>query len=426
MYSKKNKSTLIKLLILFIYLSLSAIGIYQIRNTDEFSVDTIQINRIAAEVETHFTDLAQGDYSHFTYPFAVLDNVEALLYTHGNPTTLTIQDMVQQSDIALTIHQNNLPVGTVLIEVHTARKQAQHSAQNKSIAILGGIFLLGLLLMLIYNHYLKQNILKPFQQLDDFSRKIALGDYEAPLQIHGNQAFLPLVKSLDIMRDELRTAKQHEYEANQSKKALVASLSHDIKTPITSIQLAVELLQVKVTDEDLRERLDAIMTKTTQIDHLVTDLFHTTMADMEELPVSPHEIYSNELIQLIHDADMNHYVRSLEIPECMIRIDPLRMGQIFTNIIYNSYKYANTSIDITGSILPEFLQITMRDYGPGVDSEELPCIFNRFYRGSNVGDQTGSGLGLYICKCLIDKMEGEIYCDNHERGFETILRIPLA
>lgn len=426
MYSKKNKSVCIRLVILAIYLIISCISIWQIRHAADFTCDSIQINRIASAVETHWSDLSAGDYSTFSYPFTVLDQSEQQLFTYNNPETLTMQDMMRESDVALTITQNNTPVGTVLIETHTARQQLRHAAEQKSITILLFVFFSGLLMMMLYDYYLTRTVLKPMKQLDDFSRKISLGDYDATLPSAGNEAFLPLTQSLDIMRDELCTAKQHEYEANQSKKALVASLSHDIKTPITSIQLAVEVLQVKVTDQDLQERLSAIQNKTAQIDHLVTDLFHTTMEDLEELPVSSRELYSTELTGLLQKADLNHSIRSIKLPECMIKTDPLRMEQIFTNIIYNSYKYANTPIDIAGEILPEYLQITLQDYGPGVDSEELPCIFNRFYRGSNTGEQTGSGLGLYICKCLIDKMEGEIYCSNENNGFLTTIKIPLA
>ncbi len=422
---KKNKTLTIKLFVLFLYLIIAFISILKMQQKDTYTNDSIQINRIAAEVESHWDDLSLGDYHTFTYPFTVLDTNEKCLYTYGDPETLTLQDMMRQSDTSLSIVKNNVLMGTVIIETHTAREAYVTSSGRQNLLILIGLFILGLLVMLLYDIYLNQTILKPFGQLADFSKRIACGDYDAPLHVRGNSRFQPLVQSLDIMQDELRSAKSREYEANQSKKALVASLSHDIKTPITSIQLAIELLQVKVTDEELRERLDAVLNKTIQISQLVTDLFHTTMEDLDELPVHSREIYSTQLIQLIHEADLNQSVRTLEIPDCMVRIDPVRMEQICTNIIYNSYKYAGTAIDITGTLTPEYLEITIRDYGSGIDPEELPCIFNRFYRGSNVGDQTGSGLGLYICKCLIEKMEGEIYCHNHKHGLETLLRIPL-
>lgn len=426
MYSKTNKGTGIRLLILAFYLVICLIGIYKIKQTSAYSYDTIQINRIAAAIESNWMDLAKGDYSTFIYPFAVLDSADTLLYTWNDPESVTLQDVMRHSDVSLPIRQNGTIVGTVIIQTHTLSEQHRQETQTQCQMILCGIFLLGLVLMLLYHHYLNRTIIKPFQQLDEFAKKLSLGDFDAPLQIQGNSSFIPFAQGLEVMRDELHTARQREYEANQSKKALVASLSHDIKTPVTSIQLAVELLQFKVQDEELKERLDAIMTKTTQIDHLVTDLFHSTMEDMEELQVSPREVYSTEIIALIRDADVSHNVQALELPECMVCIDPIRLEQVFTNILYNSYKYAKTEIDISGSIASEYLQIVIQDYGPGVDSEELPCIFNRFYRGSNVGSQTGSGLGLYICKCLIDKMEGELYSNNNDKGFETIIKLPLA
>ena len=360
---KKNKTLTIKLFVLFLYLIIAFISILKMQQKDTYTNDSIQINRIAAEVESHWDDLSLGDYHTFTYPFTVLDTNEKCLYTYGDPETLTLQDMMRQSDTSLSIVKNNVLMGTVIIETHTAREAYVTSSGRQNLLILIGLFILGLLVMLLYDIYLNQTILKPFGQLADFSKRIACGDYDAPLHVRGNSRFQPLVQSLDIMQDELRSAKSREYEANQSKKALVASLSHDIKTPITSIQLAIELLQVKVTDEELRERLDAVLNKTIQISQLVTDLFHTTMEDLDELPVHSREIYSTQLIQLIHEADLNQSVRTLEIPDCMVRIDLVRMEQICTNIIYNSYKYAGTAIDITGTLTPEYLEITIRDYG---------------------------------------------------------------
>jgi signal transduction histidine kinase len=138
------------------------------------------------------------------------------------------------------------------------------------------------------------------------------------------------------------------------------------------------------------------------------------------------EAYSSILKTLIREADCYHTITISTIPDCMIFIDPLRLSQVIANIIYNSYKYANTPITIDFEIKDDYLEMQIQDYGKGVEEEELPLLFNKFYRGKNAATESGSGLGLYICKKLIEQMEGEIYCNNNVQGFETHLFLRLV
>lgn len=422
---KENKRIHIRLYFIFVYLLVALAAVVFCQKKENVTYDVIQMNRIVMEVQNSWGEVQQGDYSKFTYSFAVLDTSEALLYQSDADSTVTLAEAMKLGDQIFTIESDGRIAGTVIITTHTERIRQQEIVTRNRTLVTAGILLMGLFLLLLYDGYLKHHILLPLRRMEKFAHEIAQGNLEAPLSEQGSPEFSPLVQSFELMRDELKTAKQREYEANRSKKELVATLSHDIKTPVTSIKLAVEVLMVKVQEESVRERLEAIYGKTEQIDHLVTDLFHTTMEDLEELVVTPVETYSSELVRLIHEADCNGCVKELQIPDCMISMDSVRMGQVLANIIYNSYKYANTDITIRGMVKDKYLEIYIQDYGTGVEEEELPLIFNRFYRGKNAESQTGSGLGLFICKKLLVKMGGEIYCYNNEQGFQTILRLPL-
>jgi signal transduction histidine kinase len=104
------------------------------------------------------------------------------------------------------------------------------------------------------------------------------------------------------------------------------------------------------------------------------------------------------------------------------------MSQVIGNIISNSYKYAGTSIDVSYKIEEEFLEMTIRDYGPGVPEDELSLIANKFYRGKQWADskEEGSGLGLYIAKMLMEKMDGELLPESKGDGLSITLLIPLS
>ena len=104
------------------------------------------------------------------------------------------------------------------------------------------------------------------------------------------------------------------------------------------------------------------------------------------------------------------------------------MSQVIGNIISNSYKYAETKIDVDYSVSEKYLEMSIKDYGPGVPRNELELITNKFYRGKRAENEKvdGSGLGLYIAKSLMLKMNGELICDSDDKGFSVTLMIPIS
>lgn len=214
--------------------------------------------------------------------------------------------------------------------------------------------------------------------------------------------------------------------ANKSKKELVASLSHDIKTPVASIKAVAELMHIKTKDQDQKRQLEVINSKADQINTLITNIFSATLEELQELKVTVTEESSQIVYDLIKSADYNQQSDITDIPECIILADPLRLAQVFDNIISNSYKYAETPIHISGHIKGKYLEIAFKDYGGGISQEEIPLVFNKFYRAENSKGKDGSGLGLYISKYMMEKMEGDIYCDNQVNGFTVVVKLLIA
>ena len=98
--------------------------------------------------------------------------------------------------------------------------------------------------------------------------------------------------------------------------------------------------------------------------------------------------------------------------------------QVCENLINNAQKYAKTDIDITVAAGEGEAEISFRDYGAGLMDEDVPFIFGKFYRGKNCGEAQGSGLGLYIVKYLIEKMQGSVLLDNKADGLSVAVRLP--
>jgi signal transduction histidine kinase len=109
----------------------------------------------------------------------------------------------------------------------------------------------------------------------------------------------------------------------------------------------------------------------------------------------------------------------------MLRADPARLSQVMDNIIANSYKYADTPLDVWAEMDENGLALTLRDYGPGVAPEELPRLFSKYFRGKGAEGKNGYGLGLFISRAFIERMGGELTALNAEPGFAAKIHLPF-
>lgn len=293
---------------------------------------------------------------------------------------------------------------------------------NHVMILLGIIFLaICALFVLIYVEYIR-----PFRKLERFAGNISKGNFDMPLTIGKRNYFGAFTESFDIMREELKRARQSEYEANTSKKELVASLSHDIKTPVSTIKALCEILEIKITSAPENEKIQVIEQKADVINHLIDDMFHSTLDELEKLKISPTEEMSTIVVPMFQE--INHYGKihlKNSVPECLIFVDALRLNQVIDNVINNSYKYANTDIDVEFEKIGNDLYIIIQDHGAGINPAELPLVLEKFYRGENSKGKDGSGLGLYLSTTFMEGMKGSLNLENNS-GLRITLGIKLA
>ena len=265
-------------------------------------------------------------------------------------------------------------------------------------------------------------------KLKGFAVRVAGGNLDTPLEMDKGNVFGPFTESFDIMREELKASREREEKAVKSRKELVAQLSHDIKTPVSSIKAMTDVMSLTASEED-KVTISAINAKADQIDSLISNLFHATLEELEQLEVKPEDINSTDIVQMIKDADYQNKIEKLDIKDAVVFADRLRLNQVLNNIIFNSYKYADTMINVTSRFEnagSKYLFIEIADKGPGVPEEELEMITQKFKRGSNAGNKDGSGLGLYISDYLMNKMEGSLTVRNTGDGFAVEIGIKIS
>jgi len=370
-------------------------------------LDMLEVNRIVRSIEENWSD-TEGHplpQSNLRMTFARPDDS---LHAH-----------IQNRDTLVPITVDGQTVGTLIIYNETS---ADIDAMRMRLSI---IFYSQVILLTIaagvFAFYQQKTILRPFQKLEGFAARVASGDLGSPLEMDRQNRFGAFSESFDLMREQLALARENERLANIRKKELVASLSHDIKTPAASIKIMAELHQAKHGET---EAMQAIIGKIDQIDLLISNMFSATLEELEQLKVSVTEVSTTELEEDIRAADFQQRVRPFHLPECVLTVDRLRFRQMMDNIIGNSYKYAETEIQVAGSFDGAFFVLRIRDFGAGVSDNELGLLCAKFFRAENAKGKSGTGLGLYLTAYFLSEMGGTLTLEN-QNGLCVILRFPI-
>ena len=381
-----------------------------------------------------------GDYESLAgrapgVDFAVLDMTGNILYSSvaedEYPENLSVSAAIKSGlPYEYIIEGNQLRGCVIILDDGLGGIRRMRIIMIAALSGMGVVLLLG---ALFFGLYVRRNIYDPFQDMKNLAGQIADGKLDKPLKMDRNNLFGAFSESLDIMREELSASREREVALRRREKELVASLSHDLKTPITGIKLTCEVIKARAEIEhdispDLEEKVDNIYKKADQIDVLVRDLFQVTMEDLGEFKVNCEDVSSDSLSEIIKKYDDKGLVSQGEIPGVLIRADLKCMSQVIGNIISNSYKYAGTEIEAGYRLVDEYLEMKLKDHGPGVPADELALITNKFYRGKQWAEskEEGSGLGLYIAKRLMEKMDGELLPESPGDGFCITLLIPLS
>ena len=307
------------------------------------------------------------------------------------------------------------------------RTVQQTPDDSRRIFVLCGICIAFLLVVFGYVYVA---ILRPFDKMKAFAQKISQGDFDVPLDYERSNYFGDFTWAFDSMRREITKARSCEREAIENNKTVIATLSHDIKTPISSIRAYAEGLQANLdgTPEKREKYVSVIMKKCDEVSRLTNDLFLHSLSDLEKLKISSEEIelcgfVENVIAELT--AEQGDVIFTKPDFSAQVMADCNRLTQILENLVNNARKYAKSRIEVNLTKEDGNVSIHVRDYGTGIPDEDMPFIFDKFYRGRNCGSEQGSGLGLYIVKYIAEQMHGRVLLHNHADGLEAVIMLPV-
>lgn len=294
------------------------------------------------------------------------------------------------------------------------------SGKELLLVTVNGVILLAFLTTLGILFYIRQKILLPFRRLSNIPRELSKGNLTMPLKENKSRFFGEFIWGVDMLREKMEQQKQRELELQKSKKTLLLSLSHDIKTPLSAIMLYSQALSKGLYSEKEKqgEIAESIIQKAAEIENYVKDITKASREDFLSLEVNLSDFYLSALIDSIRD----YYTEKLSLiqteffvgkyEDCLLTGDLDRGIEVIQNLMENAVKYGDgreISIDISeeeGCIL-----ITVVNSGCTLSQNDLPHIFESFSRGANAAGIGGSGLGLYISRSLMHKMKGEIFAE---------------
>lgn len=327
---------------------------------------------------------------------------------------IELQNCLQKEALIMDYRNKDKLLGKIVWNIKEENYQRMERVLKMQSVIIWAVFLIGGYLLFLFFYV---QMIRPFWDLQIFSQQVAKGNLEFPLPVRRHNYFGAFTESFDLMREELKRAKESEYQANQSKKELVAELSHDIKTPISTIRATCEVMEMKESKEDTLNKVVVIDTKAKMVNDLIDNLLHASLEELTVLKVEAMEESSLCIKDMILEQQLYGEIQMVgALPECLVYMDKLRLSQVIDNCFNNAWKYAHTPIMVSFDENEEGIFIQIKDKGKGVEEEELPLIIEKFYRGNNAKGKAGSGLGLYLANMFMERMQGGMEYYN-EDGF---------
>lgn len=281
----------------------------------------------------------------------------------------------------------------------------------------------------ILTYLVAGSIVKPLEKLKDSANRIKEGDLDFEINMDTKDEIGELSHAFEEMRKRLKKSidLQHQYEEN--RKELFANISHDLKTPITTIKGYIEGIKDGVADtpDKMNKYINTIYAKTVDVDRLIDDLFLFSKLDLSKQPL---HLSTLDLVQYLTDLleemkfDLEEKNISINFHNkigrpALTKVDVMQLKRVIVNVIENAIKYMNKPqgrIDIYLDKIGNQVLVEIKDNGQGIPEDILPYIFERFYRGdpSRNTSTGGSGLGLAIAKKIIEEHDGTMWAESVE------------
>ncbi len=319
-----------------------------------------------------------------------------------------------------------VPPGDIMLEI---RKVV---SPTLIAALIVTILIILMITAILLTGWIWKGVLDPVSQLNTALQKVAEGDLNYQLEpgmYAGKGEIQTMAKNYEDMRLRLKETQDEMMEHEHANRELISNISHDLKTPITSVKGYVEGIMDGVADtpEKMDRYIRTIYNKANDMDKLINELTIYAGIDTNRIPYNFHRIniaeYFGDCVEEVgldlESKNIRLNYSNITAPDTMIIADPEQMKRVINNIISNSVKYIDKpdgEIDIRILDEVDSVRIEIEDNGKGISPRDLPKVFERFYRtdSSRNSSKGGSGIGLSIVKKIIEDHGGYIWATSKE------------
>ena len=260
----------------------------------------------------------------------------------------------------------------------------------------------------VVSYYSAYRVIHPFVDMNHAVQCYSRGDFSTRIRVEGRDEAAQLGKSLNEMAEQLRGLED-------TRRSFVANVSHELRSPLTSMKGFLEAMQDgTIPPENYPEYLGIVLNETRRMVTLVNDLLDLARIESGTIQLSYEVFDINELIRrtlLTFEARLNENEMEMDVrfaqEQCMVFADPTQIGQVLRNLIDNAIKYSpkGRTLCVSTYSMRKTVYVTVRDNGIGIPQEDVPHVFDRFYKVEKAHTPTpqmGSGLGLSIVKRIIE------------------------
>ncbi|WP_435920807.1 sensor histidine kinase [Paenibacillus sp. DYY-L-2] len=307
----------------------------------------------------------------------------------------------------------------------------------------GRFLQLGILVLLCVDGFIalciaylfSKRLTRPLHALIDGIKQLAHKKYDVHYETKG--VYKDVFYNVNVLSQELRANETERKKLDRMKEEWIANITHDIKTPLASIQGYAEMMKDKdydFTEDEMREYAEIIERKSHYLKDLIEDLNLSTRLKNKKLTLNLKSInivtlVRNAVIDTLNDARYGNRNIDFRYSDETIKmdVDEILIRRAVSNLIYNAIVHNEDDVAVQVSVEKEgdFVRIVVEDYGKGIRKEELERIFDRYYRGTNTGElHKGSGLGMAITHDIVEAHGGTIQVESElHRGTRVEIRL---
>jgi len=341
-------------------------------------------------------------------------------------------EQVQANELArgISIEANGEIVGTLVMgKMPFERNPREEEFIRRTNMMLVYSALGASLVALLIGTFLSRTLTRPIRELTEATQAVADGNLGSQVSVRSKDEMGELAETFNKMSVDLA-------RSTEARKQMTADIAHELRTPLSLILGHAEAVHDGVLPPS-KENFEIIRDEAVRLEHLVNDLRTLSLADAGELSINLQEVSPQKLLNdiqttYLHIASQKSVQIQLDIASetPMLNIDPDRMTQVLTNIIDNALQHTpeGGQINLSARSVGDSVELSIKDSGPGIDSEDVNRIFNRFYRTdtSRHRDDGGSGLGLAIAKSLVEMHKGQIWAESEpSQGLTVTIILPI-